>query len=120
MLFKLFAVIFSFPSCTILLTNSARSLSVLGTLNGVGTSVSAVGRASGPALVGVTFTFGVKQGYIIIPWWILAAVGALSAVPCFWIKETDGFMANNDENEEEEEDEYEYNNDDDYENRGRR
>lgn len=100
MMVKLAMVIFSFPCCTILLTNSATSLSVLGTLNGVGTSVSAIGRASGPALVGATFSYGIKKGYVIIPWWILAVVGALSAVPVFWIIETDGFLGNDHESDE--------------------
>jgi len=109
MLFKLFCVIFSFPSCTILLTNSASSLSILGTLNGVGTSVSAIGRASGPALVGATFSFGVEKGYMIIPWWTLAIVGALSAVPVFWIKETDGFMANSQGEEDDSDNDDQYN-----------
>ncbi|KAJ9387194.1 hypothetical protein DTO063F5_3289 [Paecilomyces variotii] len=116
MLFKLFCVIFSFPSCTILLTNSASSLSILGTLNGVGTSVSAIGRASGPALVGATFSFGVEKGYMIIPWWTLAFVGALSAIPVFWIKETDGFMANSQDDEEDDnDDDDEYNHNEAYE-----
>ncbi|KAJ9296721.1 hypothetical protein DTO271G3_4920 [Paecilomyces variotii] len=115
MLFKLFCVIFSFPSCTILLTNSASSLSILGTLNGVGTSVSAIGRASGPALVGATFSFGVEKGYMIIPWWTLAVVGALSAIPVFWIKETDGFMANSQDDEEDDSDNDQYNHNEAYE-----
>lgn len=91
MLGKLSASIFGFPCTTILLTNSAASLSVLGTLNGVGTSVSAIGRAVGPALTGSAFSFGVKRGFIIIPWWLLAVFGAVSAVPVFWTEESDGF-----------------------------
>jgi MFS family permease len=92
MLSKLICSIFSFPCCTILLTNSAASLSVLGTLNGVGTSVSAIGRAAGPALIGAAFSYGVNQGYVILPWWLLAFFAALSAVPVFWVEETDGFQ----------------------------
>lgn len=104
MLTKLSATIFSFPCCTILLTNSASSLSVLGTLNGVGTSISALGRAVGPAIAGITFSFGVKRGYVIIPWWTLTAMAALTAVPTFWIEETDGFSGHDaDDNEEDSE-----------------
>lgn len=109
MLTKLSATIFSFPCCTILLTNSATSLSILGTLNGVGTSVSALGRAVGPAIAGATFSFGVNRGYVIIPWWTLAVMAALTAVPTFWIEEKDGFRGHNadedDDDEEEEEEE---------------
>ncbi|OJJ47696.1 hypothetical protein ASPZODRAFT_64068 [Penicilliopsis zonata CBS 506.65] len=103
MLGKLACGIFSFPCCTILLTNSAATLEVLGTLNGVGTSVSAVGRATGPAIVGAMFSFGIKRGYLIIPWGALTIMGALSAFPVFWIFETDGFMGNDEDDDDDDE-----------------
>lgn len=106
MLAKLTASIFGFPCCTILLTNSAASLSVLGTLNGVGTAVSALGRGVGPAIAGATFSFGVNRGYVIIPWWILSVLAALTVVPTFWIKETDGFKGH--ENEDDDDDDHEH------------
>jgi hypothetical protein len=102
MLAKLACVIFSFPCSTILLTNTASSLRTLGTLNGVGVSVSAIGRAVGPAIVGWAFTFGVKRGYVILPWWILAVLGTLSAIPAFWIVETDGFVPQHEDDADEE------------------
>ncbi|KAL5339343.1 major facilitator superfamily domain-containing protein [Aspergillus crustosus] len=105
-LFKLTASIFNFPSITILLTNSASSLSVLGTLNGVATSVSAIGRAAGPAVLGPIFSLGVRAGYIIIPWWFLAFASVLAAIPTLWIVEGEGFHSNqNSEDELEDEDE---------------
>lgn len=107
MLAKLTAVVFSFPSSTILLTNSASSLAVLGTLNGIATSVSAIGRGVGPAVVGWAFSIGVKAGYMIIPWWVLAVTSIMGAIPIFWIIETDGFQGNAvqvDSDAEEEED----------------
>ena len=90
MLAKLAASIFGFPCTTILLTNSASSLRVLGTLNGVATSVSAVGRAVGPAATGAAFSYGVRCGYIILPWWLLAVIGGVSALPVFWTVEPEG------------------------------
>ncbi|KAE8371793.1 major facilitator superfamily domain-containing protein [Aspergillus bertholletiae] len=108
MLSKLAATIFGFPCVTILLTNSATSLTVLGTLNGVATSVSAVGRASGPAICGMAFSFGVKKGYVIFPWWMLAIFGALSALPVFWAIEPDGFQGNDAEEEQDEPQETDY------------
>ncbi|KAI1395742.1 MFS general substrate transporter [Hypoxylon fuscum] len=87
---KSFAVIVGFPSSTILLTNSATSLSILGTLNGFATTFSALGRASGPALAGVAFTWGVKHNVIGLPWWILAFIAALGAIPAWMIVEGDG------------------------------
>lgn len=90
MLAKLITNVFGIPCCTILLTNSASSLTVLGTLNGIGTSVSALGRAAGPALIGAAFSYGVKRGYVILPWWLLSALALWSVVPAFWIVEQDG------------------------------
>ncbi|KAI1375458.1 MFS general substrate transporter [Hypoxylon crocopeplum] len=87
---KSFAVIVGFPCTTILLTNSASSLSILGTLNGFATTFSALGRASGPAMSGVAFTWGVKHGVIGLPWWILAFLAILGAVPSWMIVEGDG------------------------------
>ena len=91
MLVKGFCAIFAFPCSTILLTNSAASLKVLGTLNGVATSISACGRAAGPALVGVMFSLGVDIGYMILPWWTLAFIAVVGAIPAWWLVEMDGF-----------------------------
>ncbi|KAI4870183.1 MFS general substrate transporter [Hypoxylon rubiginosum] len=87
---KSFAVIVGFPCTTILLTNSAASLSILGTLNGFATTFSALGRASGPALTGVAFTWGVKHDTIGLPWWLLASIAAMGIVPAWMIVEGDG------------------------------
>ena len=91
MLIKCWAVIFAFPCTTILLTNSATSLRILGTLNGIAVSVSALGRAAGPAIGGTTFTLGVNIGYGILPWWTLAAFAVLAALPVWWLVEMEGF-----------------------------
>ncbi|KAL3478790.1 major facilitator superfamily domain-containing protein [Aspergillus californicus] len=92
---KLGASIFIFPCITILLTNSASSLNILGTLNGVATSVSAIGRAAGPALLGPIFSLGVRAGYIVVPWWFLAFLSAVAAIPVMWIVEGEGFQIQN-------------------------
>ena len=109
MMVKGFCAIFSFPCSTILLTNSASSLKVLGTLNGVATSISAIGRAAGPALAGYLFTRGVDMGYVIVSWWFLAAVAITGAIPIWMLVEMEGFSSrgNADELEEEEESEIE-------------
>jgi len=82
---------FGFPCSTILLTNAAESLRALGTLNGVATSVSAVGRAAGPVVAGNVFTLGVKHGYVVAPFWLLGMLAAVGAVPCWWLTEGEGF-----------------------------
>ncbi|MCJ1269927.1 hypothetical protein MMC22_009820 [Lobaria immixta] len=91
LLLKCWAVIFAFPCMGILLTNSAVSLRVLGTLNGVATSISAVGRAIGPAIEGWTFSVGLNHGYVILPWWTLSAIAALGAIPVWYLVEMEGF-----------------------------
>jgi MFS family permease len=82
---------FAFPTSTIMLTNSATSLRVLGTLNGFATSVSAVGRAMGPLFTGSLFTWSVKKGYIIIPFWTLSLISFLAFIPTLWLIEGKGF-----------------------------
>lgn len=90
LMLKCWAVIFAFPCCGIMLTNSAVSLRVLGTLNGVATSISAVGRAIGPAIEGWTFSVGLNLGYVILPWWTLAGIAALGAIPVWHLVEMEG------------------------------
>ncbi|KAF2423338.1 MFS general substrate transporter, partial [Tothia fuscella] len=95
---------FAFPCSTILLTNSAPSLRVLGTINGIATSVSAIGRAAGPTVGGATFTWGTKNGFIIAPFWTLSLIAAVSTIPAWWLVEGHGFGDDNEIEEEEEED----------------
>ncbi len=95
LLVKGFVVIIGFPCMTIMLTNSAPSLKVLGTLNGFATTFSGLGRAIGPAATGAAFTWGVQRGYIITGWWLLAAISAIGAIPPFFLEESDGPAAHN-------------------------
>lgn len=74
-----------------MITNSAESLRVLGTINGIATSLAAVGRAVGPALGGGLFSWGVKRGYVIVPFWTLSALSLLAFIPTFWLVEGEGF-----------------------------
>lgn len=89
---KCWAVIFAFPCIGVTLTNSV-SLRVLGTLNGVATSLSAVGRAIGPAFEGWVFSVGLNRGYMILAWWTLAAIAALGAIPVWYLAEQENFVA---------------------------
>lgn len=100
MMIKGFCAIFSFPCSTILLTNSASSLKILGTLNGVATSISAIGRAAGPALAGAAFTSGVDIGYVIISFWFLAGIAVIAAIPMWWLVEMEGFSSAHDDEDE--------------------
>lgn len=90
MFVKGFVVIVAFPCTTILLTNSASSLRILGTLNGFATTFSGLGRAIGPACVGAVFSWGVEEGYVIAPWWLLGLIASLGAIPPFFIIDGEG------------------------------
>lgn len=100
MVVKCFAVIFAFPCSVILLTNSAVSLRILGTLNGFAVSISAVGRALGPAMGGAAFTWGLEQGYVITPWWLLGLISAVGSIPIWFLVEMDGFSKTSDDSSE--------------------
>jgi len=109
MLVKGVVVIIGFPCTTILLTNSASSLRILGTLNGFATTFSGIGRAVGPALAGAVFTAGVQKGYIIAPWWLLAGIAMVGAIPSWFIVEGEGptrsLETDDDDDDEEDDDE---------------
>jgi len=105
MLLKSICGIFAFPCSTILLTNSAVSLRILGTLNGVATSISAIGRAAGPAIGGASFSLGVDIGYVILPWWILATLAAIGSIPIWFLVEMPGFAGDESDESDDDDDE---------------
>lgn len=75
------------------MTNSAESIPVLNTLNGVAVSTSAVGRALGPWVGGLLMSFGVESGWGIAPWWFLAAAGIANHVSTWWLVEGEGIKS---------------------------
>ncbi|KAF8419927.1 major facilitator superfamily domain-containing protein [Tirmania nivea] len=83
--------IFSFPCITILLTNSAPSLRVLGTLNGIATAMAALGRALGPTVGGVAFSYGQKIDYLVFPFWFMGCLALIGWLPSFTLVEGKGF-----------------------------
>lgn len=105
MVIKAFSGIFMFPCSTIMLTNSAASLRLLGTLNGVATSVSAIGRAAGPFFAGAAFSWGLERGYVIVAWWMLGFIAILGAIPIFMLVEMEGFNRGSDDEDESDEEE---------------
>ncbi|KAL1898039.1 hypothetical protein Cpir12675_002126 [Ceratocystis pirilliformis] len=94
---KAFGIILAFPCVIILLTNSASSVRILGTLNGVATTVSAIGRAVGPAVTGWIFSRGVVAGYIIAPWWFLTLISIAVIIPSWMLEDGEGPSALADE-----------------------
>lgn len=113
MIVKCFAVIFAFPCVIILLTNSASSLRILGTLNGFAVSISAIGRAMGPAMGGAAFTWGLERGYVITPWWMLGFISIVGAIPIWYLVEMDGFSKSSSASNSDDEYDNDDNDDDD-------
>ncbi|KAG9240761.1 major facilitator superfamily domain-containing protein [Calycina marina] len=100
MVVRSFLVIFAFPCSVIMLTNSAVSLRVLGTLNGFSVSISAIGRAVGPAMGGAAFSWGDAAGYVITPYFLLGTVAAIGAIPIWFLVEMEGFSSTVEESED--------------------
>jgi hypothetical protein len=89
---------FSFPCSMILLSNSATSKSVLGTLNGLATSTSALCRAIGALAFGAVFTTSLERGDVGLPWWMVAGISAVGALPVFWLVDSAEEEKKNEEN----------------------
>lgn len=73
----------AYPSSAILLTNSAPSLLMLGTINGVAASTASLSRAFGPTVSGILFSAGLKTKYSGLAWWcsaVIALVGAFNSL----------------------------------------
>lgn len=81
----------AFPCSAILMTNSAASVRVLGLLNGLAVSISAVGRGGGPALAGASFSLGADIQFGMLSWIVLALFGVLAAAPQWWLRQMEGF-----------------------------
>lgn len=69
----------AYPSNAILLTNSAPSLLMLGTINGVAASTASLSRAFGPTVSGFLFSAGLRLGYSGLAWWCSAVIAIIGA-----------------------------------------
>jgi hypothetical protein len=111
-MFKTICTTFAFPCCTILLTNTASSIRILGTVNGITTSVGALGRAIGPSMVGYAFTWGVNNGCLVAPFWLTTILGICALPPLYFAVEGDGFGGDDEGYGDEEEGEWSSESDD--------
>jgi len=91
----------AYPSNAILLTNSAPSLLMLGTINGVAASTASLSRAFGPTVSGFLFTAGLKAGYSGLAWWCSALIAIGGAVISLRMSDEGGRMDDSDEKGEE-------------------
>ncbi|TVY38057.1 putative membrane protein [Lachnellula subtilissima] len=92
----------SYPSNAILLTNSAPSLLMLGTINGVAASMASLCRAFGPTASGFLFSAGLRIGYSGLAWWCSAIIAIAGAILSLSMTDKGGRMDVEDEKNDEE------------------
>lgn len=81
---------FALPAQTILVNNCTPHPSVLGTVHGIGQSVSSFARTVGPVLCGWLYGLGLANGVIGAVWWGLSCVALCGVMASWWVKEGDG------------------------------
>jgi hypothetical protein len=95
---------FALPATTILVNNCSPHPSVLGTIHGIGQSVSSGTRTIGPLLGGFFYGLGLSHGIVGAVWWGLSAVAIIGCIVSNWVREGDGHeikLEGDDEAEEE-------------------
>ncbi|TVY21464.1 putative membrane protein, partial [Lachnellula arida] len=95
---------FAAPATTILLNNCSPHPTVLGTIHGIGQSVSAAARTVGPALGGWLYGVGLERGVVGATFWALAGVAGIACFASNFVKDGDGHeirLEGDDEAEEE-------------------
>ncbi|KAF2870367.1 major facilitator superfamily domain-containing protein [Massariosphaeria phaeospora] len=81
---------FALTTAAILINNSCPHPSVLGTVHGIGQSVSSFMRTLGPIVGGWLFGRGLDIGAVGLAWWILAVVAILGCGFGQFVKEGNG------------------------------
>ncbi|MCJ1322140.1 hypothetical protein MMC15_007485 [Xylographa vitiligo] len=92
LMWKITAQVLAFPAMTILITNSAPSMMVLGLINGVAASIASLARAFGPTLSGIIHAWGLEMGCAGLAWWASGLICIVAAVESLWMTETAGRM----------------------------
>lgn len=81
---------FALPCTTILVNNVSPHPSVLGTVHGIGQSVSSLTRTIGPIMFSWVFGKGLNMGIVGLGWWLMASVALVGFVAAQWVREGDG------------------------------
>ncbi|KAF1823819.1 MFS general substrate transporter [Dissoconium aciculare CBS 342.82] len=81
---------FALPATAILVNNCSPHPSVLGSIHGVGQSVSAGTRTVGPVVAGWLYGIGLDKGVVGTAWWVLAAFALFGAIAGRWVRDGDG------------------------------
>jgi hypothetical protein len=85
---QVFSRTMAIPSSVILLTEAAPERSVLGTVHGAGSTLSALSSAIGPIIGGIVLARGIEIGAIGLVWWCwLSLVGLVALVWSFVLEQ---------------------------------
>ncbi|KEY70286.1 hypothetical protein S7711_06989 [Stachybotrys chartarum IBT 7711] len=81
---------FALPCQTILVNNCSPHPSVLGTIHGLGLSVSSAARTIGPVVGGVVYGYGLNHGLVGLVFWALSGIAVLGCLASLLATEGDG------------------------------
>ncbi|KAE8153910.1 MFS general substrate transporter [Aspergillus avenaceus] len=81
---------FTLPTSIILLNNCSPHPSVLGTIHGIGQSVSSAFRTVGPIFSGAWYGYGLESGMVGFAWWLIALVSVFGCVAAIFVYEGSG------------------------------
>lgn len=81
---------FTLPTSIILLNNCSPHPSVLGTIHGIGQSVSSAFRTLGPIFSGSWYGYGLEIGTVGFAWWLIALVSVFGCVAAIFVYEGSG------------------------------
>jgi hypothetical protein len=87
---QVFARTFALPATAILLNNCCPHPSVLGTIHGLGQTVSSATRTVGPIFGGWAFGKGLRIGMVGLAWWSFAAVACVGVCVGLFVREGSG------------------------------
>lgn len=81
---------FALPAQVILINNCSPHPSILGTIHGLGQSVSSAARTIGPMIGGFVYGIGLNNGYVGLIWWVLSGIALCTCLASLLVKEGDG------------------------------
>lgn len=90
LLLQVTARTFTLPASIILLNNCSPHPSVLGTIHGLGQSVSAGFRTVGPVVGGWWYGYGLDIGMVAWGWWLVAAMSIVGSTTAIGMHEGSG------------------------------
>jgi predicted MFS family arabinose efflux permease len=81
---------FTLPGQTILVNNCTPHPSVLGSVHGIGQSVSSFARSTGPILGGFLYGLGLAKGVVGAVFWCLTGVAVCNIIVSWFVREGNG------------------------------